>query len=128
MATGISSSMAQERRRHPRVTHRISCDLQNEQQALKAETLNLSACGAYCTVQEFIPPMTKLQVSLTLPHGKSTSHVNCTGVVVRVEPMTTNLEHWKYRIAIWFSDLSDRNRSAISHFVEQRLAESSSSP
>ena len=124
MATGMTST---DRRAHPRTPERIAFSLQSEEGLIQAETTNLSAAGAYCSSERFIPPMTKLQVNFELPHGRGTSRISCEGVVVRVEPVATNLERWRYQLAIWFSEVSERDRSTISQFVQQRLAASSSS-
>ena len=124
MATGM---IPQERRANPRAPERIVFSLQSEQGTIQAETKNLSAAGAYCTSEQFIPPMTKLQVSFELPQGRTISRIACEGVVVRAEPLPASLDRWRYHLAIWFSDMSERDRSIITHFVQQRLTASSSS-
>jgi hypothetical protein len=43
--------------------------------------------------------------------------VRCTGAVVRAEPVVTNPERGHFNIAIFFTDLSERDRSVISRFV-----------
>ena len=94
-----------ERRAAPRTADRIAVDLTDAATSLQTESKNLSATGVYCTLERFIPPMTKLRVQFELPHGARRVRVVCTGVVVRVEPV-----------------VSDHDRSAVSHFVEQRLS------
>ena len=124
MATGMTP---QERRAHPRALEQIAFSLQSEQGIIQAETRNLSAAGAYCTSEQFIPPMTKLQITFELPNGQTAKRISCEGIVVRIEPLTSNLERWKYHVAIWFSEVSERDRSLITQFVQQRLTASSSS-
>ncbi|MBI4597970.1 MAG: PilZ domain-containing protein [Candidatus Omnitrophica bacterium] len=118
--------MKQERRGHPRIPEQVELSLQHDRAALQAETKNLSASGVYCMVDSFLPPMTKLQVDFALPHGASAARIRCTGVVVRVDPILSSLDRWRYSIGIFFSDLSDRDRSAIAHYVKQRLSQAAS--
>ena len=120
MATRLMAG--QERRRDPRVDERVSVALTDEGKAFHAESENLSAAGVYCTLDRFIPPMTKLQVQFELPDGGRCVRVRCEGVVVRVEPIVTSAERGRYHVAVFFQDLTARNRSAISRFVSQRLA------
>ena len=120
MATRL---MENERRRQPRIRERVILALQHDEQGvLEAETQNLSASGVYCTIEQFIPPLTKLQLESELPHGPRVSRIRCTGVVVRVEPILSSADRWRYRIAIFFNDLLERDRAVISQFVVERLA------
>lgn len=114
--------MGQERRSAPRAAERVALAVSDTDFACTAETRNISASGAYCTVDRFIPPMTKLQLVFELPEGSRRVKIRCTGVVVRVEPVVEEAQRGRYHIAVFFSDLSDRDRSAISRFVQQRLA------
>lgn len=89
---------------------------------LQTESKNLSASGVYCTLERFIPPMTKLRVQFEVPNGSRRVRIACTGVVVRVDPVIREAQQGAYNTAIYFSDITDRDRAAISHFVEQRLS------
>ncbi len=116
-----------ERRREPRAVEQLTLDLQDAATQLTAETKNLSASGAYCTLERFIPPMSKLQLHFELPgNGTRRSAIRCSGVVVRVEPVIAPSGRGSYHIAILFTELSARDRSAISSFVRQRLSGTSS--
>ena len=116
--------MKQERRGAPRVAERISIAVTDAKTELRTETTNLSAAGAYCILDRFIPPMTKLQLDLELPDGSRRVRIRCTGVVVRVEPVVAEGQLGRYQTAIFFSDLSERDRAAISQFVQRRLSAS----
>ena len=113
---------SQERRRAPRVVERVPVALTDEGKAFQAESENLSATGVYCTLERFIPPMTKLQVQFELPDGARHVRIRCEGIVVRVEPVITTATQARYHVAVFFSELTERDRSAISRFVSQRLA------
>ena len=81
-----------ERRRAPRIAERIPLAITDAKAELQTETKNLSTAGAYCALERFIPPMTKLQVQLDLPNGAQFARIRCSGVVVRVEPVAASLE------------------------------------
>ncbi len=113
-----------ERRRAPRAPERIELAISEEGQELRTETKNISAAGAYCTLERFIPPMSKLELRFDLPTVGSArrSKVRCNGVVVRVEPVVTDGEAMRYNTALFFTDIDERDRQTISQFVRERLA------
>ncbi|MBI4342633.1 MAG: hypothetical protein HY599_04645, partial [Candidatus Omnitrophica bacterium] len=82
----------------------------------------------YCLLDRLIPPMTKLQLEFELPDGGRRLRIRGTGVVVRAEPVVSSAERGQYHIAIFFSEMSERHRAAISKFVRQRLSPSPSTP
>ena len=118
--------MSQERRASPRVLERVLLDIADAGITLRTETKNLSASGAYCMLERFIAPMTKLQLAFDLPNGSRRVKVRCSGVVVRVEPVVTNAERGGYNVAIFFTELAERDRVAIAQFVRRRLAATAS--
>ena len=125
MATRLVPRMApkRERRREPRIDERIALAIRDASAELTTETKNLSASGAYCTLDRFIPPMSKLQLRFELPNvGARRTKISCTGVVVRVEPVITNLDRGHYHVAVLFMELSVRDRAAIARFIRQRLS------
>ena len=121
-----SSSKIRERRTAPRVTERVPLAIGEADGRLQTETNNLSASGAYCTLDRFIAPMTKLQLQIALPGGARRGMIRCRGVVVRVEPVVSIPHGGRYHMAILFTDLAARDRSAIAQFVTRRLASTTS--
>jgi len=123
--------MAEERRRAPRAAERVPLAITGTEATVQAETKNLSAAGAYFTLDRFIAPMTKLQLQMELPSGTGDASrgktIRCAGVVVRVDPLVAHAERGGYHIAVFFTELSDRDRSAIARFVSQRLSADRSS-
>jgi len=111
---------AQERRKAPRITERVQVAIRGTAAELRTETVNLSTTGAYCTLDQAMTPMTKLQLQFQLPNGAR--RVQCEGVVVRVEPVIVNAERGRYHVAIFFTDISERDRASIARFVQQRLS------
>ena len=112
----------QDRRRAPRAPERVALSLRDAGRELQTESNNLSAAGIYCTLEQFIPPMSKLEVRFELPVGLRPARIRCTGVVVRVEPAVNDAEKIRYNTALFFTEISKRDRAAISRFVRQRLA------
>ena len=113
---------SQERRKAPRVSERVALAVTDAKLTLRTETKNLSASGAYCTLDRFLAPMTKLQLQFELPDGPRHSTVRCAGVVVRVEPVVANAQQGLYNVAIFFTEVAARDRSVITRFVQRRLA------
>ena len=61
----------QERRREPRFEGNIPVKISSTEFDLVTETKNLSRTGAYCRVNKYIEPMTKLKLHLLLPFKRS---------------------------------------------------------
>ena len=114
--------MSQDRRKAPRINEQVSIAISGDGQIVQAQTQNLSTTGAYCTMDQFIAPMTKLQLVFELPDVSRRVRVTCSGVVVRVEPVVADAQRGSYHLAIYFSEISERSRAAISKFVRQRLS------
>lgn len=118
----MNPPMGVERRRAPRVKERLLLALTEGASTFQAHLHNLSATGAYCALDRFLPPMTKLEVQCVLLNGSQPTHIRCTGVVVRVEPVVANVERPSYHVAIFFTELSEQGRAAIEQFVRDRLS------
>ena len=108
----------QERRRAHRVDAHIPCRIAHEDGDIVSETVNVSRSGAYCRLDKRIGVMTKLKIQILLPIRKDektlTKTIHCQGVVVRVEPCP---ETGNYDIAIFFSEISQRDAVAIDDYV-----------
>ena len=114
--------MKPERRQAPRVTERVTLALRDATAEFRTETKNLSTAGAYCTLDRFLAPMTKLQLAFELPDGARRVRVRGEGVVVRVEPVIADADRGRYHVGIFFTEMTERSRSAIARFVLHRLA------
>ena len=122
MASGMTIP---ERRRQPRIAERVVMAISDAGTELTTESQNLSTAGVYCTLDRFLSPMSKVQLVFALPNGSLSSTVRCAGVVVRVEPVIAHASRGQFNVAIFFTELSDRDRSAITRLVRQRLSASS---
>ena len=112
-----------DRRQAPRASERVPLSITDGSVDLQVETKDLSASGVCCVATQFIPLMTKVTLRLEVPHGARRANIRCTGVIVRTEPIGTP-EAPRYNIAVFFTDLSDQDRGAISRFVRERLSAS----
>lgn len=117
----------QERRRYPRAAKAIPLKISCDGFDVVTETENLSGAGAYCRVDRYIQPMTKLQMVILLPVKQRNKTVNkkveCSGVVVRTENIQDK-EDW-FKIAIFFNDISKKSVQNISDYVNQHLKQES---
>jgi hypothetical protein len=112
-----------ERREHPRLYNNIPLKISREDgKDVVTKTVNISRAGAYCQIDQYIEPMTKLKLNLLVPQkkaGKANARkVVCTGVVVRTEPDTSPDS---YNIAIFFSDITKRDAEVIADFIAEMM-------
>jgi c-di-GMP-binding flagellar brake protein YcgR len=111
-----------ERRAAPRVQESLPLALTDAGTELSTTMLNISAGGVSCVLDRFLTPMSKLQIRFELPQGKHPIRIQCTGVVVRVDPAVGEGQRPRYQTAIFFTELSERDRRRMARFVTQRLA------
>lgn len=112
-----------DRRQYPRLVNNIPLKISREDgKNVVTKTVNISKAGAYCQVDQFIEPMTKLKLNLLLPLKKAgkanMKKIVCGGVVVRTEPDTI-ADH--FNIAIFFNDITQRDSEAISDFIAEMI-------
>ena len=113
-----------DRRKDPRVLSEIPIKIFQEDGDILTETKNISRSGAYCRVNRYMSPMTKLRINLLLPvkqTGKiKTSKISCEGIVVRTEPIDGDTS---YNAAIFFNNISQKDSDAIAQYVNNYLSE-----
>ncbi len=111
---------AKERRLHPRIDHKLPLNLAVNGYDFSTSTHNISSVGAYCHLDKYMPPFTKISVKLSLPikakAGKNTI-VECKGVVVRAEDEARG----GFNLAIFFNEIRDEQRKKIARYVSQFL-------
>jgi len=116
--------LPQERRRYPRVSKSLAIKLKDREADFVTETKNVSCIGAYCTVNAYIPVLTRLRITLILPKSrdlKTSKPINCEGTVVRVEKCPPGIEANRYNIAIYFNQISKGDMKTIDHYVKHHL-------
>lgn len=115
-----------ERRRYPRIKKELPLKIETDGYDFATGTQNISCVGAYCHVDKYIPPFTKIAVKITLPIGAGKTDedcdVECKGVVVRTE----DEKEGGFNIAVFFNQISDRQRQKISRYISQFLPKESS--
>lgn len=114
-----------ERRQHPRLQQKLPFSVAADGYGFATETKNISCLGAYCHIDKYMPPFTKVAVKLALPvmdkEGTRDYNVECKGVVVRTEDDANG----GFNIAIFFNEIKDTQRNKISRYVSQFLPEES---
>ena len=110
---------AKERRQFPRLSKNVPIKLCGDDYDVVTETKNLSCIGAYCQVDKYFEPMTKLDIHLLLPLKKKekivTKKVSCRGVVVRVESQPAGEN---FKIAIFFNEIQKKDSKILSGFID----------
>ena len=119
-------SQTNDKRRHPRVAHRIRVR-SSSREAVELETIDLSVGGLNCTAPAFLPPMTRLALSMVLPaaHAQASpgdaknGHETVQGeaVVVRTDPPVPVDGRASYRVALFFSRMDDADRKRLHDFL-----------
>lgn len=112
-----------EKRRHPRLKKSVPLKISGGDFDIVTETENVSLSGAYCKIDRYIEPMTKLKILmlLPLPYKKKivSKKIECEGVVVRTKNPAPGSN--QYNIAIFFSDLTNKDKKVLSECVEHHI-------
>lgn len=114
----------QDRRLSPRIIKRVPLKVKVDSFDIVTETQNISSSGAYCQVDKYIAPMTKINIKVLLPvrHKNNrivTKKMNCEGVVVRTEKSLT--QEGKFNIAVFFNGLK---KPDLHNYIESHINES----
>jgi c-di-GMP-binding flagellar brake protein YcgR len=116
--------LSSERRRHERRKIRLSATIGTKPDDPKvsipsALILDLSLGGAYCEVDRFVEPLTKVLLTIDFktagevaPHGETAV---CRGVVVRTEPEPGKAD--KFRMGILFTEISRPDKEKLQRFL-----------
>lgn len=114
-----------ERRQYPRIEQELPLKIAVDGYGFATSTQNVSCVGAYCHLDKYIPPFTKIAVKVILPimlGGRIKNiEVECTGVVVRTE----DEKKGGFNIAVFFNGIKENQRKKIAKYVNQLLPKSS---
>lgn len=123
---GMRKSNLAERRQHPRISSELPIKVAANGYDFATTTRNLSCIGAYCHINKYIPPFTRVLVRVTLPLKNKKSNkdceVECKGVLVRTED-----EGKGFNVAIFFNQISKEQKRKIAAYVNQFICQDSSS-
>lgn len=115
-----------ERRKHPRILKALPLKIIANGYDFTTTSQNVSCVGTYCTVDKYIPPFTKLAITLELPNEgsflQSGQLIQCKGIVVRTE----DSEDGRFNIAIFFNEIRPNQRNKISQYINHILKQSTS--
>ena len=113
-----------ERREHLRIPKKLPLKVRVDSFDLVTETQNISSSGAYCQVDKYIEPMTKVGIILLLPIRQKnnkllTRKLNCEGVVVRTEQSRDCAG--KFNIAVFFNNMKKPDMKIVARYIESHL-------
>jgi len=113
-------SAEQERRQYPRVKGKnVSLKVKaGDFDTTISHGLNISASGLYCKLEKEIPLLSRVNIILMLPHEKSMYKIVTEGVVVREHPVIENGKIVNYDAAIFFDNISSREREIVKQYIE----------
>jgi len=114
----MPKTMKSERRKHLRVTQKLPIALSANGYDFTTTTQNISCVGAYCHIDKYVPPFTKVLVKMDIPSASAKSNVVCHGVVVRTEDDRNK----GFNVAIFFNAIRDAQRKKISRYISQLLS------
>ena len=113
----------QERRSFPRIADTdFAMELKVGEFDTIIHTLNVSASGVYCKIDREIPIMSRVKIVLMMPGMKKSegaSGMELSGVVVREHPVIINGETKHYDLAIFFDDISQKDRDTIASYINK---------
>lgn len=114
--------VAVERRAFPRVHDEgLSLKLNTGNFDTVTHTLDISASGIYCKIDKEIPLMSKVRLKLMVPDSpKSVQELDVDGVVVREHPVIIDGVIRHYDAAIFFDNLSAKNREMIQTYIASK--------
>jgi c-di-GMP-binding flagellar brake protein YcgR len=114
-----------ERRQYPRIEQTLPLKIAADGYDFATSTQNVSCVGAYCHLDKYIPPFTKIAVKVTLPVmvGRSLKNiaVECHGVVIR----TKDEKKGGFNIAVFFNGIKESQRKKIAQYINRFLPKSS---
>lgn len=117
----------EERRKSERIKDEgLSLKLNAGDFDLISHTLDISESGIYCKVDRELPLMSKVGLVLMVPDlskdEKAVSKLEVEGVVVREHPVIIDGDKKHYDVAIFFDNLSPKNKEIISNYISGKKA------
>ncbi|MFA4842328.1 MAG: PilZ domain-containing protein [Candidatus Omnitrophota bacterium] len=115
-----------ERRLYPRIEESFPLKVSANGYGFSTTTQNVSCLGAYCHIDKYIPPFTKIMVKLNLPSlpckeredsALGGCDVECKGVVVR----SIDGSNGGFNVAIYFNAIKETQRRKIADYLAQFL-------
>lgn len=124
--------MGSERRQHKRIKIRLSASIGSKTEdpsvsIPSALILDLSLGGAYCEVDRYVEPLTKVLLTIDFAPAENETEADeestvCRGVVVRTEPEPG--KDGRYRMGVLFTEISRQGRERLQRFLSEKVEES----
>ena len=118
---------SQERRKFPRVKDEgLSLKLRLDDFDAITHTMNISSSGVYCKLDKELPLMSRVRLMLMIPDPAKEGTVRdleVNGVVVRQHPVIINGIIKHYDVAIFFEDLSEKDKDTIAGYIKRKGGE-----
>ncbi|UCD55537.1 MAG: PilZ domain-containing protein [Candidatus Omnitrophota bacterium] len=122
--------MSKEKRKYPRLKdENISLKVKSGDIDIITKSLDISASGVYCKVEKEVPLMSRIKVVLIVPKSKTdntpapqTAKIEIDGVVVREHPVIINGKIAHYDVAIFFDNISAKDREALLAYIKSKGA------
>ena len=117
--------VAAERRLFPRLKdENLSLKLNSGDFDTVTHTLDISASGIYCKIDREIPIMSRVKIKLMVPDSmksdKGMKELDVDGVIVREHPVIIDGVIKHYDVAIFFDNLSEKNREIIQNYISSK--------
>lgn len=121
-----------ERRRSERVDAKVSMRVEGSHDGgatqIVTESQNISASGVYCMASHYLPPLSRVQLTLVMPRipGRRSAQelIKCDGIVVRCELTKAKRHDHPYELACMFAELAGERRQLLDEFVTWRNLQS----
>jgi len=113
----VNKNTGRDKRLYPRVEHNLPVKLAVNGYKFETSTQNISCIGAYCRINKYMPPFTKIMVNLALPISGKKCNVECKGVIVRSDDDSSG----GFNIAIFFNNIAEASRKKIERYVKALL-------
>ena len=87
-------------------------------------TMDISASGIYCKIAREIPLMSRVKLAIMIPdtgrEDRALNPLEVDGVVVREHPVTIDGAVKHFDVAIFFDNLSEKDKIVIQGYVERK--------
>ena len=119
--------VSQERRKFPRIKDDgLSLKLKLDNFDSITYTMNISSSGVYCKLDKELPLMSRVKLALMIPDPakeNTLKNLEVSGVVVRQHPVTIDGIIKHYDVAIFFEDLSEKDKGMIAGYIKRKSGE-----
>jgi c-di-GMP-binding flagellar brake protein YcgR len=118
--------IAKDRRKAQRLDAALPISISGEEGPAEGKTINISSNGVYFLSPRAIEPLTKVRMELMVPVQKGGKEeemgVRFDGVVVRSQIDTSDPDSRNYRIAVFFTHVSQTSQKVLDSYIKRQLS------